>query len=98
MVAITAGVAIAVFLFLAWTLDAAASRGAGRLPDWIIGLFDDITDFGKSGWFLWPLGLLFLGLAGLPPVLTPFSHRGLAALRVRRGLLVTGIGVPGPYT
>ena len=98
MVAITAGVAIAVFLFLAWTLDAAASRGAGRLPEWIIGLFDDITDFGKSGWFLWPLGLLFLGLAALPPVLTPFSQRVLAALMVRVGFLFTAIALPGLFT
>lgn len=98
MVAIAAGVAIAIFLFLAWSLDAAASRGAGRLPRWIIDLFDDITDFGKSGWFLWPLGLLFLGLAALPPVLTPFSQRVLAAVMVRVGFLFTAIALPGLFT
>ena len=80
MLAVGAGVSIAVFLFLAWTLDAAVSRAAGRLPHWIVVLFDDITDFGKSGWFLWPLGLLFVALAASPPVLTPFSQRVLAAI------------------
>lgn len=97
MLAIAAGVAIAVFLLLAWTLDAAASRGASRLPHWIVVLFDDITDFGKSGWFLWPLGLLFIALAALPPVLTPFSQRVLAAVMVRVGFLFTAIAVPGLF-
>jgi undecaprenyl-diphosphatase len=97
MIAIVAGVAIATFLLLAWTLDAAASRGAGRLPHWVIEFFDAITDFGKSGWFLWPLGLLFLALAASPPVLTPVSQRVLAALMVRVGFLFTAIAVPGLF-
>src|SRR5262245_42746048 len=97
MVAIGAGVAIAAFLFLAWSLDAAASRGASHLPRWIVDVFDEITDFGKSGWFLWPLGLLFLALAALPPVLTPFSQRVLAAVMVRVGFLFTAIAVPSLF-
>jgi undecaprenyl-diphosphatase len=97
LLAIVAAIAIAVFLLLAWTLDAAASRGAGHLPRWIIDLFDDITDFGKSGWFLWPLGLLFIALAALPPTLTPISQRVLAAVMVRVGFLFTAIAVPGLF-
>jgi len=96
IVAIAAGVAVAVFLFLAWTLDAVASRGGGHLPRWIISVFDEITDFGKSGWFLWPLGLLFLALAALPPS-TPFSQRVLAAVMVRVGFLFTAIAVPSLF-
>lgn len=91
------GIAILVFLLLAWTLDAAASRGAGNLPRWIISAFDDITDFGKSGWFLWPLGLLFLALAALPPVLAPFSQRVLAAVMVRVGFLFAAIAMPSLF-
>ena len=97
LLAIVAAIAIAVFLLLAWTLDAAASRGAGHLPRWIIDLFDDITDFGKSGWFLWPLGLLFIALAALPPTLTPISQRVLAAVMVRVGFLFTAIAVPSLF-
>jgi undecaprenyl-diphosphatase len=97
MLAIAVCIAIAVFLFLVWTLDAAASRGAERLPHWIIDLFREITDFGKSGWFLWPLGLLFLALAALPPVLTPFSQRVLATVMVRVGFLFTAIAVPSLF-
>src|SRR5262245_39816569 len=97
MVAIGAGVAIAAFLFLAWSLDAAASRGGSRLPPWIVHVFADITDFGKSGWFLWPLRLLFVGLAALPPMLTPIPQRVLATMMVRVGFLFTAIAVPSLF-
>src|SRR4029079_7274355 len=96
IVAMAAAVAVAVFLFLAWTLDAAASRGGAHLPRWIISVFDEITDFGKSGWFLWPLGLLFLVLAALPPS-PPFSQRVLAAVMVRVGFLFPAIAVPSLF-
>jgi len=96
-VAIAAIVATAVFLFLMMAIDAAAIRGVSHVPRWIVSAFDDITDFGKSGWFLWPLGLLFIALAALPPVLTPFSQRILATIMVRVGFLFTAIAVPGLF-
>jgi undecaprenyl-diphosphatase len=95
--AIAAGVAVAVFLFLMLAVDAAAIRGVDHLPRWIVAFFDDITDYGKSGWFLWPLGLFFLALAALPQVLTPFSQRVLAAMMVRIGFLFTAIAVPSLF-
>ena len=96
-IAIGAGIGIAVLLFLMVTIDAAATRGVGHLPRWIVSAFDDITDFGKSGWFLWPLGLSFLALAALPPMLTTFSQRILAAIMVRIGFLFTAIAVPSLF-
>jgi membrane-associated phospholipid phosphatase len=95
--AIAAGLAVAVFLILLLTVDAAAIRGVGHLPRWIVDFFDDITDYGKSGWFLWPLGLLFLALAALPQVLKPFSQRVMAAMMVRIGFLFTAIAVPSLF-
>jgi membrane-associated phospholipid phosphatase len=95
--AIAAGVGIAVLLLLMVTIDAAAIRGVGHLPRWIVSAFDDITDFGKSGWFLWPLGLMFLALAALPPMLTRFSQLVLAAIMVRIGFLFTAIAVPSLF-
>ena len=56
-----------------------------------------ITDFGKSGWFLWPLGILFLVLAALPPMASPVQQRVLAAIMVRVGFLFTAIAVPGLF-
>jgi membrane-associated phospholipid phosphatase len=92
--AVAAGIVVAALLFLMVTLDAAAIRGVGHLPRWIVSAFDDITDYGKSGWFLWPLGLMFLALAALPPMLTRFSQRVLAVIMVRIGFLFTAIAVP----
>jgi undecaprenyl-diphosphatase len=86
-----------VYLLSMVTIDAAAIRGVSHLPRWIISVFDDITDFGKSGWFLWPLGLLFLALAALPPALTPISQRVLAAIMVRTGFLFAAIAVPSLF-
>jgi len=95
--AIAAGAFLAVYLLSMMTIDAAAIRGVGHLPRWIISFFDEITDFGKSGWFLWPLGLLFLALAALPPALTPISQRVLAAIMVRTGFLFAAIAVPSLF-
>jgi membrane-associated phospholipid phosphatase len=95
--AIAAGIGIAVLLFLMVTIDAAAIRGVGHLPRWIVSAFDNITDYGKSGWFLWPLGLLFLALAALPPMVTPFSQRVLATIMVRVGFLFTAIAAPSLF-
>ncbi len=95
--AIAAAIGIVVLLIVMVTLDAAAIRGVGHLPRWIISAFDDITDFGKSGWFLWPLGLMFLALAALPPMLTPLSQRVLAVIMVRVGFLFTAIAVPSLF-
>jgi membrane-associated phospholipid phosphatase len=95
--AIAAGISVAVFLFLMMTIDAAAIRSVRHVPRWITSFFDDITDYGKSGWFLWPLGLLFIALAALPTALTPFSQRVLAAIMVRLGFLFAAIAVPSLF-
>jgi undecaprenyl-diphosphatase len=95
--AIAVGIGIAALLLVMVTIDAAAIRGVGHLPRWIISAFDDITDFGKSGWFLWPLGLAFLALAALPPIVTSFSQRVLAVIMVRIGFLFTAIAVPSLF-
>lgn len=88
---------LAIFLAVMVLLDASTSSAAGKLPRPLIDFFDYITDFGKSGWFLWPLGLLFLALAALLPVLTPISQRVLAAIMVRVGFLFLAIAVPSLF-
>jgi len=77
-------------------IDAAAINGVGHLPRWIVWFFDQITDFGKSGWFLWPLGILFLALAALP-TLPRLPQLVLAAVMVRVGFLFVAIGAPGLF-
>jgi undecaprenyl-diphosphatase len=94
--AVMACIAAAV-LVLMFTIDAAVIRGVGQVPRWIVAVFHEITEFGKSGWFLWPLGILLLLLAALPRVLTPFSQRVLATIMVRVGFLFTAIAVPSLF-
>jgi undecaprenyl-diphosphatase len=95
--AMAAAAAVGVFLILMITIDAATIRGVGQVPRWIVSVFHDITDYGKSGWFLWPLGLLFLAFCALPSILTPVSQRVLAAVMVRIGFLFTAIAVPSLF-
>jgi len=95
--AIAAAIVAAVFVLSMLTFDAAAIRAVRHLPRWVASVFDEITEFGKSGWFLWPLGLLFLALAALPSTLTPFSQRVFAAIMVRIGFLFAAIALPGLF-
>jgi len=95
--AIAAATIVGVTLICMVLIDAPVTRAVTQLPRWAIWPFDQITDFGKSGWFLWPLGILFLALAALPPKLGRFSQRVLAAIMVRTGFLFTAIAVPGLF-
>ena len=95
--ALAAALAVAVFLIGMVFIDAAAINAVAHLPRWVIWFFDEITDFGKSGWFLWPLGILFLAGAALPQSLSPLSQRVLAGVMVRIGFLFVAIGAPSLF-
>lgn len=96
--AIAAGIVVVVFVFGMVLIDAPVSSAVGHLPRWLVSAFDWVTDFGKSGWFLWPLGLLFLALAALPQHrLTPVAQQVLTSLMVRVGFLFVAIGAPGLF-
>jgi undecaprenyl-diphosphatase len=94
--AIAAGLVLVIFLLTMFLIDAAAIRGVDHLPRWIVWSFDQITDFGKSGCFLWPLGILFLALAALPS-LPRVPQLVLTAIMVRAGFLFVAIAVPGLF-
>jgi undecaprenyl-diphosphatase len=94
--AVAAGAALLVFLLMMVLIDTAAIRAVGHAPHWMVWFFDQITDFGKSGWFLWPLGILFLALASLP-ALPRVPQLVLDALMVRVGYLFLAIAVPGIF-
>lgn len=92
------GVAIAVVLIgvTMALLDARTATAAKNLPRWPIDLFEFITDFGLSGWFLVPIGLALLAMGALvSPELPRFDRLVLAALSVRLGFLFVAIGLPG---
>lgn len=76
-------------------LDAAAFHAAVALPDWVNRPFNEFTDFGRSIWFLLPLGLLYLGTVVLATA--PIGRVGygvLVALAGRFGFLFVAIGMP----
>ncbi len=79
-------------------VDAPAIGAARRLPEWLVALFDQVTDFGKSVWLLVPIALALAAIAALASLpLAPVSRRVLAALAVRLGFLFLAIGLPGLF-
>ncbi len=95
--AIKAAIYLGVFLLCMILIDAPVMRAVDHLPPWLIWPFDEITDFGKSGWILLPLGILFIALAALPARLSKMSQAVLAAAMARVGFLFLAIGVPGLF-
>lgn len=80
------------------TIDGWAATSASQLPGAIRLGFGDITDFGKSGWFLWPIGVLLLLLAWSPtPRLGRTGEHVVLALAVRLTFLFVAIGAPGLF-
>ncbi|MBX9841780.1 MAG: phosphatase PAP2 family protein [Xanthobacteraceae bacterium] len=92
-----AGAAVAVLAVMV-TLDAWAIAQVPRLPARLVEAFDRFTDLGKSGFFLWPLGLALIALALLSTsALQRMSRLVLAAWAVRLGFVLTAIAVPGLF-
>jgi len=62
-------------------------------------VFEQITDFGLSGWFLYPLGLILLVFAAVAsPASTRLAQGVFAALGARFGFLFVAIALPGLFT
>lgn len=81
-----------------FAFDTAASDCARGLPRWFVDVFEEITDFGRSGWFLIPLGLALVVLAAVKSCALPRMAQGvIAALAARFGYLFLAIGLPGLF-
>lgn len=81
-----------------FALDAAASDWASHEPGWFRGLFEKITNFGLSGWFLIPFAAALIFLAAVvSPALSRRSQGVLTALAARFGFLFLAIGAPGLF-
>jgi membrane-associated phospholipid phosphatase len=89
-------VGIAVIAATMIVIDAPAVTAAQRAPEWLVQIFDHVTEFGKSFWFLIPIALTLAMIALLAtPALPRMSQRVLAAIAVRLGFLFFAIGLPG---
>jgi membrane-associated phospholipid phosphatase len=76
--------------------DVWAIRQVQRLPLWLTPAVEEISEFGKSSWFLVPTGVALLVLAALAsPALPRLSRLVLTALSVRIGFVFLALAVPG---
>jgi len=79
-------------------LDGWMSRGAPHLPAPLIAAAQLYTELGKSGWFLWPIGVVLIVMALLDSPAAPrFGRLVLAACAVRLGFVFAAIAVPGLF-
>jgi membrane-associated phospholipid phosphatase len=95
---VAALVALAVIAAAMVLVDVQVAEAMKRAPGWVIALFDVLTDFGKSGCFLWPLGAVLFVIAVLASTaLAPFQRRILAMVAVRAGFLFVAITAPSLF-
>jgi undecaprenyl-diphosphatase len=79
-------------------LDARIIIAVGSLPGWLVDLFNRLTDYGTSDWFLVPIGLVLLTIAALAsPSLSHLSRLVVVACTVRLGFLFAAIALPGLF-
>ena len=94
--AVAVGIAVIVAAMAA--LDQPASEWARQLPEWITGPADEITNFGLSGRFLYPLGIILLIVAALVrPSLAAVTQDVLVAVATRTGFLFIAIAAPSLF-
>jgi membrane-associated phospholipid phosphatase len=75
----------------AWAVDTSRT-----LPSAVRLLFNEITEFGKSGWFLWPIGVILLSLGLVSaPTLGRTGAAVVAAVAVRLTFVFAAIALPG---
>ncbi len=95
---LAAAITIAVVIATMFMLDAWSVRQARGLPAALLTAARGFTDLGKSGYFLWPLGVLMLALVALYSPAMPRFWRGiLAAWAVRIGFVFIAIGLPSLF-
>lgn len=78
-------------------LDGWALGAQKRMPIWVIDLFNEITDYGRSGWFLWPSGVLILALAVLAATTQRLARLTIVALIVRLEFIFVAVALPGLF-
>jgi undecaprenyl-diphosphatase len=87
--------AIAVAILL---LDVPATTAVRHLPLWLISIFDSLSDLGKSGWLLFPIGLFLLGLAALTGRnLSGLSRLVVVSFALRLTFVFAAIALPGIF-
>jgi membrane-associated phospholipid phosphatase len=96
---VTVGLAGALLVAVAMLVfDARGVTFAAGLPLWLVETFNEITDFGKSNWFLVPIGVVFVFAAILgTPVAGRITNVVLTSLIVRLSYVFIAIALPGLF-
>jgi undecaprenyl-diphosphatase len=76
-------------------LDARAVTFARTLPPWLVDTFNEITDYGRSGWFLLPLAGLIVLAAARAPIGRRIADLVLLSVVMRLHYLFLAIALPG---
>jgi membrane-associated phospholipid phosphatase len=77
-------------------VDAPVLEFAAGLPPWLVDWAYGVTDFGRSGWILTPLGTLIILIAFVAsPALDHMSRALLAMVVARLGYVFIAVGLPG---
>jgi membrane-associated phospholipid phosphatase len=77
-------------------LDAPVLEFAATLPPGLVDWAYEVTDFGRSGWILVPLGTLIILIALFAsPALDHMSRALLALVVARLGYVFIAVGLPG---
>jgi undecaprenyl-diphosphatase len=79
-------------------IDRATIMAVAGLPEWVTRLFNTLTDYGTSDWFLVPIGLTLVIVAALAsPALSRVSQLVTVAFTVRLGFVFAAIALPGLF-
>ncbi|MEJ0076759.1 MAG: phosphatase PAP2 family protein [Alphaproteobacteria bacterium] len=79
-------------------IDARGVAFAATLPLWLVAIFNEITDFGKSNWFLVPIGgVIVLAAILATPRAGRIANLVLTSLIVRLTYVFIAIALPGLF-
>jgi undecaprenyl-diphosphatase len=96
--ALGTGVAIAAVGVAMLLFDAPAVAHHLAQPAWFVAAFKAITDFGKSGWFLWPTGVGLVAVAAVAsPRLGLTAYQVLTSVAIRLGFVFLAVAVPSLF-
>ncbi|MGE3145303.1 MAG: phosphatase PAP2 family protein [Pseudorhodoplanes sp.] len=89
---------VAITLWQMVMFDAAGMRFARTLPHSLVDGFNFLTDFGKSGWFLIPLGAALFAVALFTtPSLPRMTRAVLATIAMRCSFAFLAIALPSVF-
>jgi membrane-associated phospholipid phosphatase len=96
--AIGTGIVIAAVAAVMLLLDSWAVARHGSIPSWLVDVFNELTDFGKSEWFLVPTGILLVGVAAIAsPTLGRTTYLVLISLAARLGFVFVAVALPSLF-